>query len=134
MIADSGSVNAALLLKGSPMETDQIYQTIRTRYATVADQPVGQFNYVVGRSSAEHLDYPSDLLELSPQAWSIGSLALAILSRSVSPMPVAALLMSDAGQVSIPKLRRTSLGRRVKLPGSICALKCSPLQLSLIHI
>jgi len=66
MIADSGSVNAALLLKGSPMETDQIHQTIRTRYATVADQPVGQFNYVVGRSSAEHLDYPSDLLEMVP--------------------------------------------------------------------
>jgi len=46
------------------METEQIRHALRTRYASVAQQPDGQFNYDIGRSSAQNLDYPSDLLEL----------------------------------------------------------------------
>jgi len=46
------------------METDQIRQALRTRYASVASQPEGQFSYAVGRSSAQDLDYPDELLDV----------------------------------------------------------------------
>lgn len=46
------------------METDQIHNALRTRYASVAHRPEGQFNYPVGRSSAQGLGYTSDLLEV----------------------------------------------------------------------
>jgi arsenite methyltransferase len=52
--------------KGSAMETGQIHDALRTRYAKAAEQPVGQFNYPVGRGSAEHFDYLSEMMELVP--------------------------------------------------------------------
>lgn len=48
------------------METEQLHSAIRSRYATVAKQPVGQFKYPVGRASAEHLQYRSDILGSIP--------------------------------------------------------------------
>lgn len=45
------------------METDQIHNALRTRYAMVADQPIGQFKYPVGRGSAEHLEYRTRILD-----------------------------------------------------------------------
>ena len=57
-----------LKAKGSPMETDQIHDALRTRYAKVAKQPVGQFKYPVGRGSAEHLDYRSEMMKLIPDS------------------------------------------------------------------
>ncbi len=52
--------------KGRLMETDQIHNALRTRYATVAEHPVGQFKYPVGRGSAERLNYRLDLLDSIP--------------------------------------------------------------------
>jgi SAM-dependent methyltransferase len=52
--------------KVSSMETDQIHDALRTRYAKVAEQPVGQFKYPVGRGSAEHLMYRRDILDSIP--------------------------------------------------------------------
>ena len=48
------------------METNQIRDALRRRYAAVADQPVGQFPYPVGRNSAEHLGYRADFMERIP--------------------------------------------------------------------
>jgi len=48
------------------METDHVLQEIRRRYAAVADQPIGQFEYPVGRKSAEHLGYRADLMDHIP--------------------------------------------------------------------
>ena len=48
------------------MDASQIYAALRTRYAEVARQPVGQFNYPVGRSSVEQLRYPDDFVQRIP--------------------------------------------------------------------
>ena len=39
---------------------------MRRRYAAVAERPTGQFNYLVGRDSAERLRYRRDLLDRIP--------------------------------------------------------------------
>jgi arsenite methyltransferase len=44
------------------METHQVRDAVRRRYATVADQPAGQFKYPVGRRSVEHLGYRADFM------------------------------------------------------------------------
>jgi SAM-dependent methyltransferase len=48
------------------MEPQQIREALRHRYAEVAKRPEGQFNYPVGRGSAERLDYRHDLLDRIP--------------------------------------------------------------------
>lgn len=48
------------------MDTDHIHNTLRARYATVANQPIGQFKYPVGRGSIEQLKYPSNIIEVIP--------------------------------------------------------------------
>jgi arsenite methyltransferase len=45
------------------MEPEQVQDALRRRYAAVAEQPAGQFNYPVGRVSAEILNYRRDLLD-----------------------------------------------------------------------
>jgi arsenite methyltransferase len=45
------------------MDTDQIRDALRRRYAAVAEQPAGQFPYPVGRGSAERLGYRADFLQ-----------------------------------------------------------------------
>jgi arsenite methyltransferase len=45
------------------MEPEQVEDALRRRYAAVAEQPAGQFNYPVGRESAEILNYRRDLLD-----------------------------------------------------------------------
>jgi arsenite methyltransferase len=48
------------------METDQIRDALLRRYAAVADRPVGQFPYPVGRGSVERLGYAADLVARIP--------------------------------------------------------------------
>lgn len=48
------------------MKLDQIHKSLRTRYAAVAEQPRGQFNYPIGRDSAERLQYGADHLASIP--------------------------------------------------------------------
>ncbi len=48
------------------METDRIHNALRKRYTKVADQPVGQFKYPVGRGSAERLGYRAGVLDSMP--------------------------------------------------------------------
>ena len=48
------------------MEPEQIRDALRRRYADVAERPTGQFNYPVGRDSAERLNYRRDLLDRIP--------------------------------------------------------------------
>lgn len=48
------------------MEPEQIRDALRRRYAAVAAQPVGQFNYPVGRGSAEQLRYRAELMDRIP--------------------------------------------------------------------
>jgi arsenite methyltransferase len=50
------------------MNPEQVYDAIRQRYADVAEQPIGQFKYPVGRKSAERLGYRRDFLERLPPA------------------------------------------------------------------
>jgi SAM-dependent methyltransferase len=45
------------------MEAERVQEAMRRRYAAVAEQPTGQFNYPVGRDSAERLDYRRDLVD-----------------------------------------------------------------------
>jgi SAM-dependent methyltransferase len=53
-------------LMESAMKPEQIYNAIRERYAEVAEQPVGQFKYPVGRESAKGLEYRRDFLDRIP--------------------------------------------------------------------
>jgi SAM-dependent methyltransferase len=48
------------------MKPDEVREALRRRYASVARQSVGQFNYPVGRQSAGLLKYRADFLELIP--------------------------------------------------------------------
>jgi len=48
------------------MNPDQIRDSLRRRYAQVAQRPEGQFKYPVGRASAEHLGYRANLLARIP--------------------------------------------------------------------
>jgi arsenite methyltransferase len=48
------------------MEPEQIREVLLRRYADVALRPAGQFNYPVGRASAERLNYRRDLLDCIP--------------------------------------------------------------------
>jgi arsenite methyltransferase len=48
------------------MEPAQVREALRRRYAEVAQRPAGQFNYPIGRKSAERLNYRSDLLDCIP--------------------------------------------------------------------
>src|SRR5512143_2758260 len=48
------------------MEPEQVRDALRHRYADVAKRPTGQFNYPVGRESAERLNYRRDLLDRIP--------------------------------------------------------------------
>jgi arsenite methyltransferase len=48
------------------MDTEQIRDALRRRYAAVAEQPTGQFPYPVGRGSAERLGYRADFLQRIP--------------------------------------------------------------------
>ncbi|MGZ3303340.1 MAG: methyltransferase domain-containing protein [Isosphaeraceae bacterium] len=48
------------------MEPEQVQDALRRRYAAVAERPAGQFNYPVGRDSAERLNYRRDLLDRIP--------------------------------------------------------------------
>src|SRR5512143_3609965 len=48
------------------MEPEQVRDALRHRYADVAKRPTGQFNYPVGRDSAERLNYRRDLLDRIP--------------------------------------------------------------------
>jgi SAM-dependent methyltransferase len=48
------------------METEQVQEAMRRRYAAVAEQPIGQFNYPVGRGSAEQLNYRRELVDRIP--------------------------------------------------------------------
>jgi arsenite methyltransferase len=48
------------------MNTNQIRDALHRRYASVADQPVGQFTYPVGRKSAVNLGYRADLIDRIP--------------------------------------------------------------------
>jgi len=48
------------------MKPEQICDALRRRYADVAERPVGQFKYPVGRESAERLDYRRDFLDRIP--------------------------------------------------------------------
>jgi arsenite methyltransferase len=48
------------------MEPEQVRDALRGRYANVAERPAGQFNYPVGRESAERLDYRRDLMVCIP--------------------------------------------------------------------
>jgi SAM-dependent methyltransferase len=47
---------------------EQIHEELRHRYATVAQQPKGQFPYPVGRESAERLQYRRNFLGRVPAA------------------------------------------------------------------
>lgn len=44
----------------------QIHETLRRRYAAVADHPAGQFAYPVGRESATRLGYRNEYLDRIP--------------------------------------------------------------------
>jgi arsenite methyltransferase len=48
------------------MDTERIRHALRKRYAEVAEQPLGQFKYPVGRGSAEQLKYPAATLDAVP--------------------------------------------------------------------
>jgi arsenite methyltransferase len=50
------------------MEPEQVRSELRRRYAAVAERPAGQFNYPVGRESAERLNYCRDFLARIPAA------------------------------------------------------------------
>lgn len=50
------------------LDAERIHAELRERYATVAQQPAGQFSYPTGRASAEHLRYPHEFLDQLPQA------------------------------------------------------------------
>jgi arsenite methyltransferase len=45
------------------MKPDDVRDALRRRYADVAERPTGQFNYPIGRESAERLNYRRDLLD-----------------------------------------------------------------------
>jgi arsenite methyltransferase len=47
-------------------DSEQIRQSLRCRYAAVAQSPTGQFSYPVGRESADRLAYRTDLLNRVP--------------------------------------------------------------------
>lgn len=49
------------------MQTDDIRDALRRRYAAVATQPAGQFSYPVGRESAQRSGYRADRLARLPQ-------------------------------------------------------------------
>lgn len=50
------------------MTPDRLRDSIRRRYAQVAQRPEGQFKYPVGRASAEHLGYRAEWLDrISPE-------------------------------------------------------------------
>lgn len=48
------------------MGPDQIQETLRRRYAAVADHPAGKFAYPVGRESAIRLGYCNEFLDRIP--------------------------------------------------------------------
>ncbi len=48
------------------MDQEQIRNALRRRYANVAERPAGQFNYPVGRESAERLGYNRPLMDRIP--------------------------------------------------------------------
>jgi arsenite methyltransferase len=50
------------------MESEQVREALRRRYAAVAEQPAGKFKYPVGRESVEFLSYRRDLLDRIPSA------------------------------------------------------------------
>ncbi len=50
------------------MNSEQVGDAIRQRYADVAARPVGKFKYPVGRASVERLDYRRDLVDRLPSA------------------------------------------------------------------
>jgi arsenite methyltransferase len=50
------------------METEPIHEALRRRYAAVAEQPAGKFEYPVGLASAQRLGYRPDLLARIPHA------------------------------------------------------------------
>jgi SAM-dependent methyltransferase len=50
------------------MEPEQIRDELRRPFAAVAERPAGQFNYPVGRESAERLNYRRDFLARIPPA------------------------------------------------------------------
>jgi ubiquinone/menaquinone biosynthesis C-methylase UbiE len=52
--------------KDTNMEAHQVHDAMRRRYAAVAERATGQFNYPVGRESAERLNYRHDLLDRIP--------------------------------------------------------------------
>jgi SAM-dependent methyltransferase len=48
------------------MEPEQVQDALRSRYAALAERPTGQFNYPVGRESAQQLNYRRELLDRIP--------------------------------------------------------------------
>jgi arsenite methyltransferase len=49
------------------MEPHQVHEALRCRYAAVAEQPAGQFNYPVGYESVGRLNYRRALVDCIPR-------------------------------------------------------------------